>query len=107
MPRCEKRERKVALHAHARLEEFGRNVEWLLDTIPGLDRTATVVEIGYTCDVAGSARSPKLFSDDRKRLREGVCDTGAERSSRCTSLAIRHHLARVTSLAPKSSTLRI
>jgi heterodisulfide reductase subunit D len=66
--------RRVLLHAHTGLEELGQHVEGLLDAIPGLTRVATMAETGYTCGLAGSARSPVLYQNDRQALVDRVAD---------------------------------
>ena len=71
-------ERRVLLHAHDGFGAFGRNVETLLDSIPGLDRVETVIESGYTCGAAGSDRSPGRKARDRERLFARVGETGVD-----------------------------
>ncbi|MCP5149202.1 MAG: (Fe-S)-binding protein [Ectothiorhodospiraceae bacterium] len=70
--------RRVVLHAHDGFGDFGRNVETLLDSIPGLERVDTIVEAGYTCGAAGSDRAPALKARDRARLFERVRASGVD-----------------------------
>ena len=70
--------RKVVLHAHQGLREFGEHVENILRAIPGINFVDSVFETGYTCGVASSGRSPELTGDDRKRLKRTVDGANAD-----------------------------
>ena len=65
---------RVILHAHSGLGRLGANVAKLLEAIPGLTLLETVVESGYTCGVASTARAPELAAADRDRLLARVRD---------------------------------
>ncbi|MBT6277523.1 MAG: (Fe-S)-binding protein [Chromatiales bacterium] len=70
--------RRVLVHAHSGYAEFGQHVADLLSSIPHLEVVDTVVESGYTCGVAGSARAPKLNATDRGRLINKTSDEGID-----------------------------
>jgi heterodisulfide reductase subunit D len=69
---------KAVLHAHVGLSDLGRNVQRVLQAIPGLDLADTVLESGYTCGGSGCSRAPELMKKEHAALIDRVREIHAD-----------------------------